>query len=262
MRFFDVNCMIGEWGFEELKFKTADELLVQMDILNISRAMVFHSRSWQCDLKTGNESIVGAVCSNERLLPVIVLSPLIQHEFGGREKLLGFMEKNNVCGVRLFPIDQNYTLQPWNIGRLFKLMNEVRMPVLIECRQMKGSIDTMFNEIYTIAGEYPDVPVILLAPGYRSLRVLYELLDACSNIHIDTSTFITYHGIEETVETFGSERLLFGTRMPFMEGGVSVGRVIYSGINAEDKENIAHRNIERLLDRCLLKSSLRKEVRK
>lgn len=252
LRFIDVNCMIGEWGFGNLYFKTAEQLIDKMDMLGIDKALVFDSKSWLCDIETGNKAIVQSVKHYDRLLPVITLTPLIEQEFGSKGKLLDFMKKNNIKAVRLFPFDQNYTLYLWNVKKLFQMLNEIKIPVLIECREMRGTINPWFNQIYEIAKEFPNVPIILLTIGYRSLRILYELFEECMNIFIDTSTFITYHGLEEVVKLYGSERILFGTRMPFIEGGVSVGRIIYADISQEDKDNIAQRNIIRLMENCTL----------
>ena len=244
--------MIGEWGFGNLHFKTAEQLINKMDMLCIDKALVFDSKSWLCDIEIGNKAIVQSVKHYDRLLPVITLTPLIDQEFSSKGKLLDFMKKNNIKAVRLFPFDQNYTLYLWNVKKLFQMLNEIKIPVLIECREMRGTINPWFNQIYEIAKEFPNVPIILLTIGYRSLRILYELFEECMNIFIDTSTFITYHGLEEVVKLYGSERILFGTRMPFIEGGVSVGRVIYADIGQEDKNNIAWQNITRLMQECIL----------
>jgi len=204
--------------------------------------------SWLYDLKSGNEAVVDETKDFKgTLIPVISLSPLIDHEFGGRDNIIDFIKKNGVGAVRLFPNDHNYTLHLWNCDRLFSLLDELRIPVLIECRPIEGSIDGYFDKIVGIARTYNHTPIILLTTGYRSLRIIYEMLDKCRNIYIDTSTFLTYRGIEDVTKLFGSERIMFGTRMPFIEGGVSVGRVIYADISEEDKEKIAFRNILRLL---------------
>jgi hypothetical protein len=247
MEFFDVNCMIGEWGFENLHFKTAGELSEEMDRLRIYKALVFDSRAWLYDPKTGNDILIGEINGYERLVPVMVLASLVENEFGGVNHLYDYMEKTGAGAVRLFPNDHNYTLNLWNVSKLFSMLNEIRLPVFLECRPLEGSIDNMYGQIYDIAKFYRDIPIVLLSSGYRSLRILYELFANCQNIHIDTSTFIAYRGIEDIVKNFGAERILFGTRMPFMEGGVSVGRLIYADITQEDRESIASGNILKLL---------------
>jgi predicted TIM-barrel fold metal-dependent hydrolase len=247
MKYFDINCMVGEWCFKSLHFKTVGGLLSEMDRLGIEKSLVFNSRSWLYAPVPGNDTIVQQVKYSERLMPVMVLTPLIDQEFGGRDVLTGYIRKNNIAAARLFPVDQNYTLNMWNVEKMFSLLDDIRMPVMIESREALGNIDLYFHQIYEIASNFKNTPIILLTVGYRNPRILYEMLDRCPNIYVDTSTFIAFRAIEDAVKYFGSERILFGTRMPFMEGGVSVGRLLYSDISIKDKENIAFRNITNML---------------
>lgn len=248
MQYIDVNCMIGEWGFSDLHFKSAQELLEEMERLGISKSLVFNSRSWLYAPAAGNEAIVNELEGYPNLLPVMALTPLIDQEFGGKDAIYDFIKRNNIAAVRLFPFDQNFTLNVWNVEKLFSILDEICMPVLIESRGIYGGIDPHYSSIYEIASNFSNTPIILLNVGYRSLRILYELFSRCENIYADTSTFIAYRGIEDAVTNFGSGKLVFGTRMPFMEGGVSLGRLIYSDISSEDKENIASGNITRILN--------------
>lgn len=242
MKFIDINCMIGEWGYHDLRFKTAEQLFHEMRRLNISGSFVFHSKSWLYDQKTGNESIVDETKGFEGLIPVISITSLIKHEFGGRSAIIDYIRKNGIGAVRLFPNDHHYTLNLWNIDELFSIPEELGMPVLLDAREKFGSIENSFQQIYDIARIYKNVPMILLTVGYRHLRVLYHLMEKCGNICIDTSTFITFRGIEDVVRNFGPERVFFGTRAPFIEAGVSVGRVIYADISDEARQKIAYGN--------------------
>jgi predicted TIM-barrel fold metal-dependent hydrolase len=190
----------------------------------------------------------------------MVLTSLIDEEFGGEGAVIEYISKNRIGAVRLFPADHNYTLNPWNTEKLFSILDKLHIPVLIEGREQNGGLDRYFAQIYEAAVKYKNIPFIMLTVGYRHLRVIYDLFRKCPNLHIDTSTFITYHGIEDVVSRFGSERILFGSRMPFLEGGVSVGRIIYAGIGQKDKENIAHGNIERMLSNIDYTASAKGEV--
>jgi len=254
MKWIDVNCMIGEWTYKPLRFKEPQELLEEMRRLGISGSLVFHSDSWLCDIKTGNDSIINATRDYAgSLIPVIALTPLVKQEFGGEEELIGFMKKNRIGAVRLFPADHNYLLSLWNMEKLFAVLDGLHVPVLIEGRERGGSIDDYYSYLYELAGEFKNLDIVLLTIGYRHQRTFYNLLDRCPNIHIDTSTFITYRGIEDVVRYFGPERILFGSRMPFIDGGVSVGRVIYAEIDEAAKDKIAGGNLLRILDKniCL-----------
>lgn len=246
MHFIDINCMIGEWPFEDLRFKSAQALCNEMNRLGIVKSLVFHSRSWLYNPVKGNESIIVDTEESDSLIPVMVLTPLIKEEFGGKENIYRFIRNNKIGAVRLFPIDHNYTLEHWNVESLFSVVNEIHMPVMIDMRNVEGELDC-YSRFYELAKKFAAVPIILLTVGYRNTRIIYRLFEKCPNIYIDTSTFINFRGIEDVVKYFGSERILFGTRMPFIEGGVSVGRLIYADISQKDKENIAYGNILKLL---------------
>jgi uncharacterized protein len=248
MEFIDVNCMLGKWGYGNLHFSNAVELSEEMKRLGINQALVFDSRSWLYDPKSGNYMLLTETVDYDNLIPVMVLTSLIDQEFGGRQYLYDFMMKNHIGAVRLFPNDHNYTLNPWNVDKLFSAAEEMCIPVFIEGRPVEGTTDAYYSQIYELSRVYKNTPIILLTTGYRSSRIICELMDKCPNFYIDTSTFINFRGIEDTVKNFGSERILFGSRMPFIEAGASLGRVIYADIKRQDKENIASRNIKRLLN--------------
>ena len=247
MRIIDINCMIGEWPFQSLRFKTADELSDEMARLGIERAFVFDSHAWLHVPAEGNGVLLEAVKTHLNLVPVFVLTPLVEQEFGGKQALREALEKNNVGAVRLYPSDQSFTLNCWNVERLFSVLDEECVPVLLECLPLGGSIDSALPQLYELATAYPDTPIVLLNPGYRRLRILYPLFERCPNLYMDTSTFIPYRGIEDFVHHFGPGRLLYGSRMPFMEGGVSLGRLLYAKIEPAEREAIAWRNALSLL---------------
>lgn len=147
----------------------------------------------------------------------------------------------------MYPIDHSYLLDDWNVQELFELTSEQSIPVLLDMRQNSGDLSSQYDKIYSIALRYPRTPLILLTVGYRHLRITLKLMEKCPNIFLDTSTFITFRGIEEVVRLFGSERIVFGSWMPFIEGGISIGRIIYADISEADKENIAYKNTMNLL---------------
>ena len=53
--------------------------------------------------------------------------------------------------------------------------------------------------------------------------------------------------IERLVKAVGSERILFGTDMPWFDEFQAIGGVLSAEITDEDKRNILYRNAERIL---------------
>ena len=248
MEFFDINTMIGRWPFNDLMFKTADGLCNEMDRLHISKAIVYHSMvALHTAGYSGNDYLAKEIAEYPQLIGAMACSPLVNVEYGGANALCDYMTKNRIGTFRLHPIEHGFTLHDWNMDELFELADEKRVPVLIDLRLSGEDYSEYYGNIHTLAKKYVNAPIVLLTVGYRHMRILMKLMEKCPNISVDTSTFITYRGIEEIVKYFGSKRLLFGSRMPFIEGGVGIGRIIYADISDADKENIAYNNAARLL---------------
>ena len=71
------------------------------------------------------------------------------------------------------------------------------------------------------------------------------------NVYVDTSGIASSKNyvIEYTVNRVGSEKILFGTDT--YAAGFQKGRIDYALISGQDKENILHRNAERLFEKIL-----------
>ncbi len=54
-------------------------------------------------------------------------------------------------------------------------------------------------------------------------------------------------GMEATVKRFGSERIVFGTGFPVQYQKASILQLAQADISDRDKENIASKNLERIL---------------
>jgi predicted TIM-barrel fold metal-dependent hydrolase len=53
--------------------------------------------------------------------------------------------------------------------------------------------------------------------------------------------------IEKFAAEVGSERMLFGTDLPWFDPQHAIGVLLSAQINDEDRHNICHRNAEKLL---------------
>jgi predicted TIM-barrel fold metal-dependent hydrolase len=106
-----------------------------------------------------------------------------------------------------------------------------------------------WGDVERICRNYPRLSVVVTWVGYRQLRPLFALLRRCSNLYCDLSNLSTYLGIEEILDRFGSERLIFGTGLPTADPGGPIARLFYTNAPPSALHAIAHGNIERLLDR-------------
>jgi predicted TIM-barrel fold metal-dependent hydrolase len=258
MRLFDACCYVGRWPTEELTFHTAKGLLAEMDRFGIERALVSHTLAWQDAPAFGNERLMEEIAPHPRLEPCWVVLP--GETLGGppgrdAAALCDRLAAEGVRAVRIYPRDHVYPLADWMVGDLLGALADRRYVLLIDQEQVilpTGLFDVDpagWTHIRWLCGAFPGLSVVLTKVGYRALRVLLLLMQDCPNLHLDLSYFSSHLGIEEIVARCGAERLLFGTNQPLTDPGGVVTRLAYAGVTAQQQEQIAAGNLERLLDR-------------
>jgi hypothetical protein len=117
----------------------------------------------------------------------------------------------------------------------------VRIPVFVEL----GPVS--WEQVDALTDEYSGLRLILTDVNYRINRDLYPRLAAYETLYVETSGLQQHGGIQDVCERFGPERLLFGSRLPYLCAGAARHAVEYAGIPETAKASIAGGNIRRLL---------------
>ena len=240
MNYIDINAFVGKTLKAKTFFEDVPGLQAEMARVGINRAYVFHSRAQWSDMRQGNADLLEAIKGHDNLIPVMVGSPLVDQEHGGRTGLLQTIKQNNIGAIRLAAGSMVHSLAAWNMRKLFDILSEIHLPVLIDGLDMGAN---GYNQVFDLCHTFPQVPVILVTPGYRSTRMQYSIWEQCDNFYVDTSLFIANREIEDVVKYFGAEKILFGSRMPYLEPGTFMGRIAYADISPADKAKIASGNI-------------------
>ena len=230
--------------------KTADTPAQMIDVLDrfeIQQAAVWHRAMYDYDPVKGNrlleESIKGF---EDRLLPVWTILPDITDKEFAPDVFFGEMKQNGVKMLRAFPLQNRYILCDVTMGEQLHLMEELHIPLYLEPQPD-------YTYIYEVLKEFPDLTVILCNIGiWPSARLIYPLLKRYPNVYFETGDFGMTRGYEQVCEYFGSERLLFGTNFPSNSPGCSLNCLMTAKLSENDRENIAHRNVERLLSEVKL----------
>jgi predicted TIM-barrel fold metal-dependent hydrolase len=243
MILFDINCAIGPWPSDRVRYETVEGLLAEMERLGIDRALVSHTLARTYDPVQGNQTLMQEIAGHEQLVPCWTLLPPSCGEMGSVQDMLGDLAQAGIRAVRLYPQEHTFSLADWQCGDLFAALAERRYVVLVDLAQ------TNWSEIEHVCQTYPQLAVIVTWIGYRQLRPLFALLQRCSNLYCDLSNLSTYLGVEEVLSCFGSERLVFGTGLPIADPGGPIARVFYTDAPAADIAAIAHGTIEYLLAR-------------
>lgn len=118
---------------------------------------------------------------------------------------------------------------------------------------MTVSFHTMANEqdeMTRMVREHPDVTFVAAHPGEKEVYLKHlERMEQCDNLYLDLSgTGIFRYGlVAYGVNRIGSERLLFGTDYPICNPRIYVQAIHQEPISEAERENIMHKNAERLL---------------
>lgn len=244
--FFDANAMLGRWPTEKLAFYQVEDLVKRMDYVGIKKALVYHSLAQLYDPMSGNKILMEEIKNYRQLYGCWVLVPPFTPEIGTVDEIMAEMKENNIRAIRLCPKEHGFKLTPWNTGELLTALEQKRIPVLIDGDQVE------LGNIQSLCETYPQLPVVLTRSGYRGIRMLYALLAQYENFYLEISSFLLYRGLEEVVEKFGAQRILFGTGMPIQDPAGAVTKLRYADIGEEAKEMITHQNLERLSEQVRL----------
>lgn len=226
---------------------TAGELIAQMDYAGIEKAVVWHRSQFDQDPTTGNEMILEKIRGYEdRLIPTWAILPAITDTQYAPEIFFDRMKANNVKALRAYPEQNRYFLCDVTMGEQLSLISELKIPLYLS--PMYG-----FEMIYKVLEEFPDLTVIMSNIGWwPSARLIWPLLKCYPNFYFETGDFSQLRGIEEVCQKFGSHRMLYGSNFPTNAMAGSIYTLLKAKISEEERENIAHRNMERLLSEVKL----------
>ena len=259
--FFDSMCTIGQHRrFSRLgEITDVNTLIEVMDHYKIKKALLSsYPDGWK-------DSTLSEIIQNDRFN----IAKHVVPDKTNDEIELDYLKSNNIKAVKLFPLLDKYVLSDWVIGNLFKKLNKIKLLTIIHLSVtqaqgftavgdrmvetlsgMDNSEGFVWDRIHTLAEQYPDIPFLLArlqgdGGGYK--KMMGELLSRHNNIYIELSHFHCFKAIEEFVELYGAEKLLFGTGLSIQDPGQAIAQLNYSQISVNDKELIGYKNLERIL---------------
>ena len=243
LNFFDARCQLGRRGVvREGQPITKEDILELMERCNIEKAVAYHSIALEGDMKGGNEELLKDTAGDDRFVRQWCAMPSAFGEFMSVEELLTQMKANDVSSVRLFPKTHGFSLKPYAMGKFMAAMAEHKIPVFMTYAE-SGTDDAL----YALLTDYPEVNFVISDVSYREERKMFPILQQCKNIYLGTGNYVVHGGIKTMCRYFGAERLIFDTGLPVGSATSAVSLVCYAEISREEKELIAHGNLERLL---------------
>lgn len=196
----DANVRVGPSGIHGVLAMEAAELLAEMDRFSIRRALVSHFTAEEYDVMEGNRALAREATT--RLVPAWSASP--------DTSVIEDLRSRKPRAVRLCfsVLHHNFSPAPWCAGDLCEYLQQQQILAVIA----REEID--WNALAQMLQNYPRMNVLLLDIGYRSDRYLFPLLRKHANLFFDSAMYVAHRQIEAFVERFGSDRIVFGSRLP------------------------------------------------
>lgn len=244
MKLIDCNCHFGKtMNFDPGAFYEKHDLLQKMKLFNIEKALVYHSQARDYSPSAGNMLLSEEIKEDSNLLPVFVVIPNHTGEFIDMADI-----DRNVKAIRLFPSRNrhDFSLMDYSCKEIYDFCSACNLPVMIDIEE------TSWDMVDMILSNHYNLRMIISNTGYRADRYVYPLMKKHKHLHIETSRYSGHQAIENFVDHFGSEKVLFGSGMPVYSGGGGVYFIEKLMLNDRDRENIAYDNAARLIEEVSL----------
>jgi predicted TIM-barrel fold metal-dependent hydrolase len=159
-----------------------------------------------------------------------------------------FGDDGGFVGFKFHPDGHSYPITGQHYKPALEYAEEHRLIVLSHTWG-ESSYDSpaMLAEV---AAAYPSVTFLMGHSGYGQWDAALAAAREHANVYLELTAAYEVGGlIERMVEEVGSEKVVFGTDLPWFDPHFAIGAVCFSHIAEEDRRNILRGNAERLLGR-------------
>ena len=228
---------------------SAEEMVQVMDLLNIEILAITSTLACYNDCPRGNAEVAEVLKKYpRRFLGYITVNPNPAGE--ALCELERWSAFHRPPLIKLHPDLHKYPVQGPNYVPVWDYANQTGAIVLVHTWDSDSNCGPLL--LAPIAKQFPKARIILGHSGVtiRGYEQSFEAAKAAANLFLDISGSQSHRTIiERAVKRVGSNRILFGSDMPFLEAAVSLGRVLSARIRDEEKERILRFNFLELLER-------------
>jgi predicted TIM-barrel fold metal-dependent hydrolase len=144
-------------------------------------------------------------------------------------------------GFKLLSSYHRYPIDGPNYKYMLDYANEHRLPVLMhtwENDRFNG-----YDNCRNICERYKDFTFLMGHSGFGDYPRFAQLARDYSNAFCELTAVYALDGaIEGMVKIAGSEKVLFGTDLPWFDPAYGIGCILHSCISDKDRENILYNN--------------------
>jgi len=252
IKYFDCNSIVGQRPYKHPKERwSTTHLIEDMELAEISGALVTHALAINYESMYGNIRLLNEINDYPgKLFGAWCIDPLGEPGFFSKSQdMIKSMNENKIRAVRLVP--GSYSLHEDLMGETLDTLQNNKILTLMEVGSIRNNQAWGANDVFSFFHEflnrYKSLPVLLTNHYWFQQQHIHKLMSLHKNLHIEFSDYQINRGIEKYVEFFGDQRLLFGTGMTSKSPGAARTYIDYAQISSKSKEQIASKNLSRLL---------------
>jgi len=243
----DSHAHMGPWFNFYIPSYDADGMVRTLDRLGVNCCVACAHASIGPDFRLGNDLVAAAIAAHPgRFYGYIGVNPNYPAE-EMCEELRRRRETPGFVGVKLHPDVHRVRADDPRYAPAWEFAAEHSLPVLSHAGA--GSAFNAPIHFDQAAEQHPNVPIILAhsASGQESIDAAAELARRRGNVHADICGSPLHMGaLEQLVERLGSQRVLFGTDLPFIDPRPGLGRLAFARLTEEQQRDLLGRNAARL----------------
>jgi uncharacterized protein len=225
--------------------RTTADMLHTMDRVNVRVAICSHHTGLVGETPYGNQRLQEDALEPEpaRFLGYTVWNPHLAAE--QERDLETWPPHEGFVGFKIHPSLHDVAMTDARYEPVLAYANAHRLPVLSHTWGHSG-VDGP-SCVGAVAEAYPDLQLLLGHSLFGQWDEAVRLAGIYPNLWLELCASYAVGGvIEKLVEGVGSERVLYGTDLPWFDPMYAIGCVLHAEITEDDKRNILHRNAARL----------------
>lgn len=238
----DAHSHIGVFGSPfDIDFD-GDRLLEQMNDYNIEKTILCAA---DCDSSEQVNQIYKA--NKDRIIPLVWVNPAKgQPAYDYAEH---FIRDEKFAGFKMQPLFDAFTADAPCVDTIMEMAKTYDKPVFIHCGHPPFSLPW---QIGLLAKRHPDVRIVMIHMGHGHGVYIEGAVNTAlqyDNLYLECSGMPMGVWIKKAYELVGSEKIMFGIDSPFHDPSVEIQRVMTSGLNDKQLEDVFYNNAYKFMNK-------------
>ncbi|MCL5100503.1 MAG: amidohydrolase family protein [Candidatus Marsarchaeota archaeon] len=217
---------------------TIDELKKSMKTYGIDKSILF---PFDVEEDLLEASINIAKISDEDILPFLRFDPKLI----SATKIEEVLKTYRFYGVKLHPRSQSFDPLDKKFYQIYEVIESMSLPIIFHTRK-ENIVNSDPDRIAGLAEDFPGMNIILGHFANMSPEAISRV-ERYRNLYLETSVMSSNYTIKVIAGRVGSDKLIFGSDIPYSDQEIELLKIKKSGLADRDKEKILCSNIMKLI---------------